>query len=62
MQLAVSGEWPLLSIRADTVFYWSPATSRGGSQARFYKRLIAMADKRFDAHLERLKGASLRRG
>src|ERR1700731_412456 len=34
----------------------------GASQARFYKRLIAMADKRFAAHLERLKGASLRRG
>src|SRR5436309_15786728 len=29
----------------------------GASQARFYKRLIAMADKRFAAHLERLKGA-----
>jgi hypothetical protein len=34
----------------------------GASQARFYKRLIAMADKRFAAHLERLKGAALRRG
>jgi hypothetical protein len=25
----------------------------GGSQARFYRRLIAMADRRFDAHLAR---------
>ena len=34
----------------------------GTSQARFYKQLIAVADRRFAAHLERLKGASLRRG
>jgi hypothetical protein len=27
----------------------------GGSQARFYTRLIAKADKRFSAHLARLK-------
>jgi hypothetical protein len=33
----------------------------GSSQDRFYKRLIATADKRFDAHLERLKRASARR-
>lgn len=26
----------------------------GGSEARFYKQLIASADRRFDAHLERL--------
>lgn len=26
----------------------------GGSQKRFYKRLIATADRRFDAHLERI--------
>ena len=34
----------------------------GTSQARFYKQLIAVADRRFAAHLERLKVASLRRG
>jgi hypothetical protein len=34
----------------------------GVSQDRFYKRLIAKADKRFAAHLERLKKASMRRG
>ena len=27
----------------------------GGSESRFYKRLIATADKRFDEHLARLK-------
>ena len=27
----------------------------GGSQRQFYKRLIAKADKRFDAHLRRVK-------
>ena len=27
----------------------------GGSESRFYKRLIAIADKRFDEHLARLK-------
>ncbi len=29
----------------------------GGSQKRFYKQLIAKADRRFSAHLERLKVA-----
>jgi len=33
----------------------------GVSQRRFYKQLIAKADKRFAAHLERLKKASVRR-
>ena len=27
----------------------------GGSQKRFYKQLIAKADKRFSRHLDRLK-------
>ncbi len=27
----------------------------GGNESRFYKRLIAIADKRFDEHLARLK-------
>lgn len=27
----------------------------GGSQKRFYRRLVAKADKRFSAHLDRLK-------
>jgi len=30
----------------------------GGGQKRFYKRLIATADRRFSAHLERLKAAT----
>jgi len=34
----------------------------GVNQERFYKQLIAKADKRFAAHLERLKKASVRRG
>jgi hypothetical protein len=34
----------------------------GVSQHRFYKQLIAKADKRFAAHLERLKKAFARRG
>jgi multimeric flavodoxin WrbA len=34
----------------------------GMSQGRFYKQLIATADKRFAAHLERLKKASASRG
>ena len=29
----------------------------GGSQKRFYRQLIAKADKRFAAHLDRLKAA-----
>jgi hypothetical protein len=29
----------------------------GGSQKRFYKQLIATADRRFSAHLEKLKAA-----
>jgi hypothetical protein len=33
----------------------------GVSQRRFYGHLIATADKRFSAHLKRLKGASARR-
>ena len=28
----------------------------GGSEKRFYKRLLALADERFDRHLERRKG------
>jgi hypothetical protein len=27
----------------------------GGNEKKFYKRLIAVADRRFDAHLEQLK-------
>ena len=34
----------------------------GASQDRFYKHLIAIADKRFAAHLERLKKTSPGRG
>ena len=34
----------------------------GKSQERFYKQLIAIADTRFAAHLERLKKASAKRG
>src|SRR5271155_4016222 len=30
----------------------------GGSQKRFYKNLIAKADRRFSAHLEKLKAAT----
>ena len=30
----------------------------GGSQMRFYKQLIAKADRRFSAHLEKLKAAT----
>lgn len=30
---------------------------QGTSPARFYKRLIAKADKRFDSHLKGLKGS-----
>ncbi len=30
----------------------------GGSQKRFYKQLIAKADRRFSAHLEKLKTAT----
>jgi hypothetical protein len=28
----------------------------GGSEKKFYKQLIARADKRFDAHLNRMHG------
>jgi hypothetical protein len=33
----------------------------GQSERAFYRRLIATADKRFDAHLERLKGRKARK-
>jgi hypothetical protein len=32
----------------------------GGSEQRFYRRLIDVADKRFDIHLEQLQGTRLR--
>jgi hypothetical protein len=38
------------------------ADKSGVSQDRFYKQLIAKADKRFAAHLEGLKKPSVRRG
>ena len=34
----------------------------GVGESRFYKHLIARADKRYTAHLERLKKTSTRRG
>jgi len=34
----------------------------GSSQNRFYKQFIAKADKRFTAHLERLKKSTARKG
>lgn len=33
----------------------------GGSEKRFYRQLIAKADRRFSAHLERLKTAKRRK-
>jgi hypothetical protein len=33
----------------------------GRSEKMFYRRLIATADKRFDAHLERVKGRRARK-
>lgn len=32
----------------------------GGNEARFYRRLITVADERFDAHIERLKPKRMR--
>jgi hypothetical protein len=34
----------------------------GGSQRRFYRQLIATADKRFDAYLTAMKAADASRG
>ena len=51
----VSGVRPLHSTRIGRRFCWSPGDKSGGSQKRFYKRLIAKADKRLSAHLESLK-------
>ena len=34
----------------------------GGSQKRFYRRLIGIADQRFDAHLSRLKTRNVKKG
>jgi hypothetical protein len=54
---AADGEWR-------TAFAFDPARNAillvagdksGGSQKRFYKQLIAKADKRFSDHLENLK-------
>jgi hypothetical protein len=35
---------------------------QGVAQKRFYKQLISVADKRFDAHLQTVKGARKRKG
>ena len=43
-----------LCIRPDTQLLVAGDKS-GVSEKKFYKRLIAVADERFDAHLSRLK-------
>ena len=57
---AADGEWR-------TAFAFDPqrkaillvaGDKSGGSQKRFYKQLIAKADRRFSAHLEKLKAAT----
>lgn len=35
---------------------------QGVDQKRFYRRLISVADKRFEAHLKTVKGATKRKG
>ena len=51
---AASGALLLRSIQSAAILLVAGDKS-GGSQQRFYKLLIAKADKRFDAHLVRLK-------
>ena len=54
---AAGGEWRI-AFAFDpkrTAILLVAGDKTGGSQKRFYKRFIAKADKRFDAHLERLK-------
>jgi predicted 3-demethylubiquinone-9 3-methyltransferase (glyoxalase superfamily) len=55
MRLTANGEWPLRLIRnAKRSCSWQGDKS-GVSERAFYRQLITKADKRFDAHLNRLK-------
>ena len=49
-----------LRLRSEAPCHFALAGDKSGvSGARFYKQLIAKADKRFDAHLARLKAKEL---
>jgi hypothetical protein len=55
---AAGGEWWRVAFAFDpkrAAILLVAGDKSGGSQQRFYKQLIAKADKRFDAHLARLK-------
>jgi hypothetical protein len=52
---AADGEWHAAFAKAILLV---AGDKSGGSQKRFYKQLIAKADRRFSAHLEKLKAAT----
>jgi hypothetical protein len=54
-----SGVPPSRSIRSSSkAIVLVAGANSGDSQKRFYKQLIATADRRFSAHLQRLKAAT----
>ena len=48
------GVWRSRSIQSKAILL-AAGDKSGGSEKRFYKQLIAKADERFAAHLDRLK-------
>jgi hypothetical protein len=50
-----SGDWPSLSIRKRKAILLVAGDKSGVSEKRFYRELVRQADRRFDAHLIRLK-------
>jgi hypothetical protein len=54
-QQTVSGGWLLRSTRNAKQSLLVAGDKSGVSEKKFYQRLIAKADRRFDAHLNRLK-------
>ena len=56
MQRTESGGSPSPSIRSAKAVLLIAGDKAGVSERRFYRRLIAKADERFDRHLAAMKG------
>lgn len=59
---AADGEWRVAFVFDPTrkAIFLAAGDKSGVSEKRFYKRLVAKADKRFQAHLDRLKAKKRR--
>jgi hypothetical protein len=55
MLMMAFGAFLSLSIRSARLSFQSRGDKSGGGEKRFYRQLIAKADKRFDGHLALLK-------